>query len=277
MWGERDGRLIFRCPDTGALFIDRAALGEETYQQYYQYLADFDSRRFDWELRIRRKKIQRQLRLMEHLAPGKRIADVGAGPGYLCRIAALEGWSPVGIEISAEAVRHGEEQFGVRYTKLEEIPDESLDVISCQHVLEHVAKPVEFLQALRRKLASSGLLVLHVPHEQPLTFFLRERLSRLLRRHRDTYCTLYGDIHVSGFSPESLARVVEGQGFKAQFIRTAGMWSRYYDPFFAREYVRRGQWLALMRKGIRSAVELLGNPVGKGDWIVGYFVKSSSE
>lgn len=257
------------------MFFDRATLGEETYQQYYPYLANFDSRRFDWELKIRRKKFQRQLELMEKIAPGKKLGDIGAGPGYLCKVATDEGWTAVGIEISTEAVKYGQEHFGVHYVQLEEIPDGSLDVISCQHVLEHVTAPPEFLQALRRKLAPSGLLVIHVPHEQPLTFFLRERLRRLLRRPGDTYCTLYGDIHVSGFSPESLKLVVERAGFKTHFIRTAGMWSRYYDPFFAREFVRHGRWLAMTRKGIRNALELLGNPVGKGDWIVGYFVRSS--
>jgi SAM-dependent methyltransferase len=212
---------------------------------------------------------------MEKLAPGKRLADIGAGPGYFCRVAAEEGWSATGIEISSEAVRYGQERLGVRYASLDQIPDASIDVISCQHVLEHVAAPSEFLRALRRKLAPSGLLVIHVPHEQPLTFLVREQLRRLLRRSRDTYCTLYGDIHISGFSSASLKKVVEREGFATHFIPTVGMWSRYYDPFFAREYLRHGKWVAFMRKGIRSGLELFGNPVGKGDWIVGYFIKSS--
>ena len=266
--------MIFKCPDTGALFFDRTSLKEETYEQYYPYLAGFDARRFDWELRIRRKNFQRQLRRIEKLAPGKRIADIGAGPGYLCRVATEQGWTAIGIEISPEAVKHGREHFGVRYARLEDIPDETLDVISCQHVLEHVTEPADFLQALRRKLAAGGVLVIHVPHEQPLTFFLRERLRRLFRKQRDTYCTLYGDIHVSGFSPGSLKRVVERAGFTTRFLRTIGMWSQYYDPFFVREYVRHRRWGPMFRKGIRGAADLLGNPVGMGDWIVGYFVKS---
>ena len=270
VWGRREGRNIYTCPDTGAVFFDRRDLASEDYQTYYPYLKDFDERRFAWEIGIRREKFRWQLARMARLAPGRRLVDVGAGPGYLCKVASEEGWMATGVEVSADARLHGERYFGVEYRTLAEIPDGTVDAITCHHVLEHIYEPVAFLALLRAKLKPRGLLVLHVPHRQPLTYRLRSA------RGGKTMCSLYGTEHVSGFTPDALRRFLERNGFATHFVRTAGMWSRYYDPFFARNLIEKRDWLGLAKKAVRHAVDLIGVPFGAGDWVVGYFRKAES-
>src|SRR5215468_7475556 len=107
---------------------------------------------------------------MKKYVSGRALLDVGAGPGYLCSVAQEDGWNAIGVEVSEEAVRHGTKQFGVTYRSLDEVNEESVDALTCHHVLEHVENPDRFLETLRRKLKFGGLLVLHVPHQQPLTF-----------------------------------------------------------------------------------------------------------
>ena len=274
VWGRKDGRAIYRCPDTDAVFFDRDELGKNDYQDFYPYLKLFDTARFDWELRIRRRHYERQLELMRRFVSGTRLLDVGAGPGYLVRVALDQGWDAAGVEVAQEAVRCGQEQFGVRYVRLEEVADGSLDAITCHHVLEHLAEPMPFLELVHRKLRPGGLFVLHVPHQQPLTFVVRDRLRRLAQRgNAETFCSLYGDIHVTGFTGQSLRSVLERCSYRTQFIRTAGMWSMFYDPFFFRSYVKDRAWTAMTCKFARSVLDNAGNTIGLGDWVVGYFAR----
>ena len=279
VWGTLDGRSIYQCPDTEAVFFNREEVSERNYQDYgaYPYLEEFDEERINWEVGIRRPKYREQLDLMEDYAPGRKLLDMGAGPGYLCRVAEDEGWKARGIEISKNAVRFGERELGVRYVDIEEIEDGSVDVITCHHVLEHIPKPMMFLGELRSKLKKDGLLVLHVPHQQPLTFLLRDYIGQILSNDEsDTFCTLYGDTHISGFTKISLQKVLKEAGFDVHFTITKGMWTKYYDPFFAKNYLRGGKYVEMARKFVRHLAERMGEPVGRGDWVVGYFSKSSA-
>jgi SAM-dependent methyltransferase len=272
IWGRKDGRAIFECPDTGAVFFDRAEIRREDYQEYYPYLAAFDAERFAWELRIRRRKYERQLELMEAHAPGRRLLDIGAGPGYLVRVALDRGWDAKGVELAEEAKRHGRRVYGVTYVELDDIEDGSLDVVTCHHVLEHLMEPAAFLDRVHRALKPGGLAVFHVPHQRPLTFAVRDRLCQLAAGGRaDTFCCLYGDIHITGFTERSLARLVERHGYSRIFTQSADMWSKFYDPFFFGNYVRDRAWGTLVRKAVRHAIENAGVPFGLGDWVIGYF------
>ena len=278
VWGRIDGRSIYQCPNTGAVFFDREEISEHDYQDYgaYPYLEEFDEERINWEVRIRRPKYRKQLELMDEYAPGKTLLDVGAGPGYLCRVAEKEGWAARGVEIAQDAVCFGEEELGVHYVDIEDVEDESIDAITCHHVLEHIPQPMEFLETLRSKLKERGLLVLHVPHQRPLTFLLRDWIGKhLLTGDHDTFCTLYGDIHISGFTKRSLRRVLEEAAFGAHFTLTTGMWTKYYDPFFAKNYLRDRKYVAMARKFVRHVAERMGEPFGRGDWVVGYFYKQN--
>ena len=116
---------------------------------------------------------------------------------------------------------HGRQHFRVEYTSLDRIAEASVDAITCHHVLEHLAHPREFLETIRRKLVPGGLVVIHVPHPQPLTFWLRDRLTRDLCPDRDTPCCLYGSIHISGFTRGSLRNAVERVGCLPESVGAA--------------------------------------------------------
>ncbi len=275
VWGIRDEHEILDCQHCRMLYFRRPIVSDHTYQDYYPYLDSFDEKRFDWELKVRRKNYISQFALMRKYVPhAKTHLDVGAGPGYLCKVAHDEGFESQGVEIAEFARVAGEQYFDVDYVKLEDVPDNSVDVITCQHVLEHMEWPQEFLKELHKKLSKNGLLVIHVPNQQPLSYYLRD----LLIKNEEVSCAMYYPEHINGFTSESLVNVVEQQKFKVATVFNASMWSCHYDPFFLANYYRnKADWfrssMRLVKHSLRCSVDVMGNNIGRGDWVIGYFRK----
>lgn len=269
-WGSREGQSIFECGACGLTFFDLSRLTAHDYRDYYRYTEGWRETDIAYEVEVRRRRTVRQLRRLAAMVPGRRLLDIGAGPGYFCRIALDEGWDAMGVEISARAVEIGRDRLGIKYVELDKVPAASIDVVCCRHVVEHVADPLGLLRALRRVLNPGGVLVVHAPHQEPLSFLLR---NRLLRRP-DTLCSLYLPDHLLGFTAPSLSRVAKRAGFDTLSVEATGKWSAYSDPFFLRHHLRQRTFLTLSRHVARQLVDSVGACFGRGDWIVGHFRKA---
>ncbi len=148
----------------------------------------------------------------------ERILDIGSGTGDL--LAAISTHRPdaelVGIELSAEGVRHAAAQLpGARFVQhdllgREALPDDLRGwarVAVCSEVLEHVDDPVAFLRVAGEMLAKGGVMVITVPGG-PRTVFDRHIGHR---RH---------------YRPSSLRQLIDLSGLTARHVAGAGF------PFF---------------------------------------------
>ena len=271
LWGSREGHSIFECGACRLTFFDLSQLTAHDYRDYYRYTEGWRETDIAYEVEVRRRRTVRQLRRLAPMVPGRRLLDIGAGPGYFCRIALDEDWDAAGVEISARAVEIGRDRLGITYVDLDEIPEASIDVVCCRHVVEHVADPLGLLRALRRVLTAGGVLVVHAPHQEPLSFFLRNRLLR----GENTLCSLYLPDHLIGFTASSLSRMAKRAGFHPLSVEATGKWSAYSDPFFLRHHLRQRTCLSLSRHVARQLVDSVGACFGRGDWVVGHFRKAS--
>jgi SAM-dependent methyltransferase len=113
------------------------------------------------------------------LPEGKRVLDVGCGGGYFLRIARMLGATVEGIEPSAHgaavARKAGLEVFnGTLREYLGSRSDARFDIITSNHVVEHMPDPVETLRAMRHLLAPHGYIWIAVPNAgYPLSVKLR--------------------------------------------------------------------------------------------------------
>jgi 2-polyprenyl-3-methyl-5-hydroxy-6-metoxy-1,4-benzoquinol methylase len=265
---------MWECDECGVVFFERSGLVRSDYQEYYPYLTRYGQSEVDDELGLRRRHLRRQLGEIGRYTRGRTLLDVGAGPGYYCKIAAEEGWDVTGVELSDQARQVGERYLGVRYRELGALLPETFDVVCCHHVLERVFAPLEFLGELRSKLTSGGLLVVHTPHREPLSFALRNVAGSLRGSSADRLCALYASEHVTGFTRQALIGTMSRAGFQPLLVKTRSMWSKYYDPFFFRASLRRSL-VATAGRIVRHAVDNCGVVLGRGDWIIGLFRKVS--
>ncbi len=269
VWGQRSGRLIYECSSCHVVFFDRKTLPPPGYDHYYDYAKTWDKDRVFYELKIRRRALEKQVNRLRSLTPGRKLLDIGAGPGYFCKIAVERGFDVTAVDVNPTSVELGRKYFGVTYGDLEKLQQNEFDVIGCFHILEHIVDPASFLKKLRSKIKPGGVLVIHVPHREPLTYWMRN--CARLGRAEDKLCALYAPEHISGFVRGSLQVSVERSGFRLIRSFNVNMWSMYYDPFFLRNYLETKNWVGILKKTLRHLVENVGSLFGRGDWIVAYF------
>ncbi|MFZ4499054.1 MAG: class I SAM-dependent methyltransferase [Burkholderiales bacterium] len=118
-------------------------------------------------LRETRRAIARFRRVEPFLRAGARILDVGAGAGFFPFVLQSRGFDARGIEPNQGFCAWGCEVLGVQVTSgfLQDFDfvDEPFDLITLNHVLEHLPDPGAALGILRGWLKPEGLLVVEVP------------------------------------------------------------------------------------------------------------------
>jgi 2-polyprenyl-3-methyl-5-hydroxy-6-metoxy-1,4-benzoquinol methylase len=105
--------------------------------------------------------------LVDGLAPGARVLDVGCGRGVTLAELAGRGYEAHGFEISADAALGADARARVRIApSLEQAdyPDAHFDGIVVWHVLEHVREPRRTLETVRRIARPGARVVVAVPN-----------------------------------------------------------------------------------------------------------------
>src|SRR5215213_184588 len=126
---------------------------------------------------------------------GKTALDVGCGAGLLAEPLARLGANVTGLDASSElieaALTHAAAMglaIDYRSGDLQDLAGE-FDLITCMEVIEHVANPAAFVNALARRLAPDGLLVMSTPNatswSRLMMITLGEGLGRIPRGTHD--------------------------------------------------------------------------------------------
>ena len=98
-----------------------------------------------------------------------RLLDVGCGDGALAARLAGQGALVTGVDPSPAAIdraraAHPDMDWALPTEDARlPVPDASFDVVTCVHVLEHVADTQRLLSESRRVLVSGGFLIVTVP------------------------------------------------------------------------------------------------------------------
>ncbi len=134
------------------------------------------------------------------------ILDIGCGTGLFLHLAHEAGLRVRGIELSESAVAYARANYGldVHHGTLEnaDLPEESFDIITMWHVLEHLPSPVEALRRVARLLRPGGLLLLGVPNIGSIE-------ARIFGRR---WFSLDAPRHLSHFTPRTLAAALIAAG-----------------------------------------------------------------
>jgi len=156
-----------------------------------------------------------------HASNRGRLLDVGCGAGeFLVRMRNL-GWEVQGVEVDPNAARvareHGLRVF-VGQLRQTPVPACSLDVITLNHVIEHVYDPIAMLAECRRLLVKGGKLVILTPNSASLGHWFFSGSWRGLEPPR----------HIHLLSLRSLRTCAERAGFSVAVLRTTARGARSF-------------------------------------------------
>lgn len=159
------------------------------------------------------------------------LLDVGCGGGAFLSRMRDAGWKVTGTEPDPRAAARLREELGFPvFVQVEDIDatHQRFDLITLNHVIEHVPDPAELLRQLTQRLARGGQIIVTTPNAASLG-------ARIFGRH---WRGLEPPRHFNVFSQQSLAETVEQAGLVVRTMRTEARLAR--TIFYLSVLARRG-------------------------------------
>lgn len=149
------------------------------------------------------------------LSGEKRFVDIGCATGMLIAAMKERGWIEKGVEICRASVEYGRETRGVDIFEgiLENagIESDSIDVVHCSHLIEHLNDPLGFVLEAKRILKPGGHFIVTTPNVMGLQ-------ARLFRTE---WRSMIAD-HLYLFSVSTLKALLRKAGFEILAHKTWG-------------------------------------------------------
>ena len=214
---KRDSEVysIYLCEECNVGITSPAPTAEELSELYSA--ANYRSicgKRFNpfIEYLIYNFRLQRKRRIKKYIKKG-RILDIGCGRGLFLDIMRRDGWNVTGVEFNKETASYATEIYRIHVITGDllnwNLPDESLDVVTIYHVLEHVPKPLEIISACKKILRKGGLCVIAIPNIASL----QASIGKKNWFHLDI------PYHLYHFSEEGLCKLLKKNDFRILKIR----------------------------------------------------------
>lgn len=233
---EKNNFRIYRCDECALFFVWPAPEDlEQIYSENYfkkNQESEFGYVDYESDKAAMRSVFERALDELENLSEGRRIFDVGAATGYFLDLAAGRGWQTAGSEISEYAGSIARDKgHNIFLGHLASVDDsQSHDVITMWDVLEHLARPHDYLSKISRMLEPRGLLLIN-------TIDGGSVWARLMGKR---WHAILPPEHLHYFSIESLKKLLERHGFEILVIRKIG--KKFSLPYIFRTL---GAWQKL--------------------------------
>lgn len=163
----------------------------------------------------------------EGLEMGK-LLDIGCGVGDFIHTAEEKGWKGMGVEPSEEAKKIARNRIKAEIIDseaMEKLPNQSFDLITMWHVLEHVDDLRWQVDQLERLLKTNGRIVIAVPNYKSYD-------AQFYKEHWAAY-----DVprHLNHFDKTTLVKIFKSKGLELK--RTEKLvWDAYYISYMSEQY-----------------------------------------
>lgn len=215
---------IVKCDSCGLVFfppqgVQTAQLYTEEYftgAEYRDYLADE---------KALRKNFRQRLADVRRLKAGGRLMEIGCAYGLFLDEARAH-YDVSGVDIAREALDYARDRLKlpVRYADFLSLEDEpsSRDVICMWDTLEHLSRPVEYIEKAARWLKPGGYLVMTTGDVG----------SRVARIRKDKWRLIHPPTHLFYFSCDTMRRAAQRAGLVEHSHRSVSYHRSYKSIAF---------------------------------------------
>ena len=218
-----DGYKVIDCAACGFRHIDPLFSDEELKKfyngEFYEkersdYFSHAEEDKEWWMLRY-----HHYYETLEAHTSGRRLLDIGSGPGYFLEAGRERGWEVLGFEPSRVAAEYTAAR-GIPvvndYFSVGKAKDHGVfDVICLNLVLEHLRDPIGLIEEAGRMLAKGGLLFVISPNDfNPLQM-------QLWRHHGYKPWWVVPKHHLNYFDVDSARRFFTARGFETLHQETS--------------------------------------------------------
>lgn len=168
------------------------------------------------------KMFATRINLLKKLAKPsqKRLLDIGAGKGEFVKEAITKGFNAIGVEPSPKFCKYGNDKLGVTLhqgflNEIDILKSETYDIITLNHVLEHVEEPNSLLSSFHDYLNKDGVIFIEVPNCDSYFLRIADLFFKFKGLNWSTRLSpLHPPFHKFGYTPKSLQYVLKNNNFE---------------------------------------------------------------
>jgi 2-polyprenyl-3-methyl-5-hydroxy-6-metoxy-1,4-benzoquinol methylase len=138
-----------------------------SYYESVNYISHTDGNKSFFEKMYQFVKsiaLKNKLNLINSESQRGKILDIGAGVGDFLSVAKKDGWEIIGVEPSEKAKAIAKNKGVTFVESINDLENNSFDVITMWHVLEHVPDLENQIKELKRLIKPSGTIFIAVPN-----------------------------------------------------------------------------------------------------------------
>ena len=168
-----------------------------------------------------------------------RILDIGSGTGYFLNAAKERGYAVTGIEKDSNARDYAITNFGLDVKdeqSLWALKDESFDVITLWHVLEHLDNLNEVVDKIKSILKPNGVMILALPNHN----------SHDAKKYKGYWAAYDVPRHLWHFTPDSVEKLLSKHQFKIIKQKTMPL-DAFYISMLSEKYRGSGSLMQYLR------------------------------
>jgi SAM-dependent methyltransferase len=182
---------------------------KEFYDKTYRFHYDSQSAEELWNESLPEAK-KRVLRFKDLYTRDTSLLEIGCASGFFLSEVKNYVKTATGVELTKEYVNYARGRGLDVRESLDEIPDDSCDLIFMFHVLEHIDDPVTYLRELKKKLSRNGMLIIEVPNVEDILVSVYK-----IRPHLDFYWEIAHNFY---FSKTTLGTVIAKAGYRYEIF-----------------------------------------------------------
>lgn len=261
---------LCECARCGLIFqkdIPNDHLMERLYGHWIDPRGSFDRHLDEDDLGYYAENAQDIMQVLAYMArvPAKvSVLDFGMGWGRWAMMAKAFGCDAYGSELSTDRIAFAQAN-GIKIVDWDAIPQHRFDIIHADQVFEHIPRPLDTLNHLKRGLAPDGMIKIAVPRPRDIARTLAVMDWKAPKFSKNSLNDVAPLEHINCFRQSSLLEMASQAGMEPVYLpigvqyRTLTNWAgvkrsliKLMRPVY-RSWFKKGSVIILRRKRPREA------------------------